>query len=211
MTSDDRNVLDQYSAEGRVVAYFGYGSLVNPRTHRTSTLHVQPARLDGWRRVWRSRPDMPGFPAALLTVWPEEQRSCDGLLVFDHIDNLPAVDRREAHYDRHVVTEDMFSPDVSLPAGCSTYVYSARTEVPAHPQPPLILRSYLDAVLQGFLAHFGEEGVIRFVEETDNWDIGVADDRAAPIYPRSVQLSSEETDFFDRHLENAGIRHRTVD
>lgn len=208
--SGDRSILEQRSAEGRVVAYFGYGSLVNRSTHQNETLQVQATRLIGWRRIWRARPDMPGFPAALLTVRPESQQSCDGLLVFDHLDNLPAVDRREARYERLEVTGDMFSGDVAAPAGCPVYVYSALENVPAHPRPPQILRSYLDAVFQGFLTHFGEDGVLRFVRETGNWEIGVADDRDAPIYPRSVKLSRAETEFFDGVLENAGIRHSPV-
>ena len=77
--------------------------------------------------------------------------------------------------------------------------------------PPRILRSYLDAVLQGFLTHFGEDGVLRFVRETDNWEIGVADDRAAPIYPRSVELSRDESVYFDNVLDNAGIVQSQVD
>ena len=113
MNPDDRSILEQRSAEGRVVAYFGYGSLVNVSTHQNETLLVQAARLEGWRRIWRPRPDMPGFPAALLTVRPDIEQSCDGLLVFDHLDNLPAVDRREARYERRTVTGDMFSCDVA--------------------------------------------------------------------------------------------------
>lgn len=206
----DRRILEQRSAEGNVVAYFGYGSLVNTSTHQNETLHVQATRITGWRRAWRPRPDMPGFPAALLTVRPESQHACDGLLVFDHLDNLSAVDRREARYERHTVTEEMFGDDVAAPAGCPIYVYSAHENVPVHPRPPQILRSYLDAVLQGFLTHFGEDGVFRFVRETDNWEIGVVDDRSAPIYPRSVRLSRDETAFFDGVLDDAGIRHSPV-
>ncbi|MEK1890750.1 MAG: gamma-glutamylcyclotransferase, partial [Phyllobacterium sp.] len=53
---------------GRLVAYFGYGSLVNRQTLRTEIVDAVPARLHGWRRLWRPRPDMPGFPAALLSI-----------------------------------------------------------------------------------------------------------------------------------------------
>ena len=60
ITRDDRG--------SAFVAYFGYGSLVNRATLRTEIVDMVPARLSGWRRCWRHRPDMPGFPAALLTV-----------------------------------------------------------------------------------------------------------------------------------------------
>lgn len=41
------------TAQG-IVAYFGYGSVVNRATLRTSIVDPIPARLSGWRRYWRS-------------------------------------------------------------------------------------------------------------------------------------------------------------
>ena len=39
-----------------------------------------------------------------------------------------------------------------------------------HPQPKTpILLSYLDVVVQGYLAEFGEAGVARFFASTDGW------------------------------------------
>ena len=183
-----------------LVAYFGYGSLVNRATHRTAIVDAIPARLTGWRRCWRPRPDMPGFPAALLSVRAEPGAACDGLVVIDRAANLAAVDQREARYRRAAVEPGVLETSRPIPANCPVYVYVAEDHIPAHPDPARILRSYLDAVLQGFLEVHGEEGVRRFIFETHGFDTPVHDDRAAPIYPRAVRLSEAEKALFERYL-----------
>lgn len=184
-----------------LVGYFGYGSLVNRATHRTGIVDAMPARLKGWRRQWRPRPDMPGFPAALLTVRPEPEAWTDGLLVIDHAENLASVDAREARYDRVALTSNDLECVGKVPADMPLFVYVAQAHVPPHPAPPMILRSYLDAVLQGFLAEHGEAGVRRFLAETEGFDIGVHDDREEPVYPRSVRLAETEHALFEALLE----------
>lgn len=183
-----------------LVAYFGYGSLVNKATHRTEIVDAFSAKLLGWRRCWRPRPDMPGFPAALLTVLREEGAVCDGLVVVDRLENLAAVDLREARYRRLPVAAHELEVFPALPAGCPVYVYEAETAVPPHPEPPKILQSYLDAVLQGFLGVHGEDGVRRFLAETHGFDTPIHADRSAPVYPRSVLLSAAERTLFDALL-----------
>jgi hypothetical protein len=190
--------------QGGLVAYFGYGSLVNRATHRTEIVDAVPARLRGWRRYWRPRPDMPGFPAALLTVREEMEAVCDGLLVIDRAENLAAVDAREARYRRIAIPAGQLETELVLPEDCPAFVYVADDDVPPHPQPPKILRSYLDAVLQGFLQVHGEEGVRRFFAETHGFDTPVHDDRQQPVYPRAVTLSETERALFERHM--AGLR-----
>jgi len=184
-------------AEGPLVAYFGYGSLVNRATHRTRIVDAFPTRLKGWRRMWRPRPDMPGFPAALLTVREEAGAVCDGLLVIDRAENLAAVDEREARYRRLALPEDALEVSRPLPADCPVFVYVAEDDVPPHPERPAILRSYLEAVLQGFLAEHGEDAVRRFMAETHGFDTPLHDDRSAPAYPRAVVLSEAEKALFD--------------
>lgn len=193
MTAD----LERLAAAGDLVAYFGYGSLINAATHRTAIVAAMPARLLGWRRHWRPRPDMPGFPAALLSVRRQAGAGCDGLLVFDRAENLAAVDAREARYRRVELAAADFDTAAPLPVACPLYVYEAQTDIPPHREPPRILRSYLDAVLQGVLAIHGEAGLAHFVAETDGFDTPVHEDRDMPLYPRSVTLREGETALFD--------------
>ncbi len=193
--------LAELARADALVAYFGYGSLVNRATHRTEIVHAVPARLRGWRRMWRPRPDMPGFPAALLSIRRDPDFICDGLLVFDRAENLAAVDAREARYRRLPVDLRALDTEEPLPPGVPVYVYEADVDIPHHPEPPKILRSYLDAVLQGFLSEHGEDGVRRFIEETEGFDTPVHEDRSAPLYPRAVMLNNQERTLFETVLE----------
>jgi hypothetical protein len=192
-------------SDNAVVAYFGYGSLVCRATHRTDILAAVPARLKGWRRHWRPRPDMPGFPAALLSVRQDESSICDGLLVFDRAENLAAVDAREARYRRIEIADGDLELLATAPYRCLTYVYVAEDHLPPHPEPPRILRSYLDAVLLGFVSEHGEEGLARFLAETEGFEVGIHDDRADPIYPRSVSLDDAHRRRFDDVLSGRGL------
>jgi len=191
---------------GELIAYFGYGSLVNRATHGTRVAHAVPARLKGRARHWRARPDMPGFPAALLTVVPEEGGAVDGLLVFDDVANLAAIDAREARYERVELLPEELELLGQTPVRCTAYVYQAITYLPPHQEEPKILQSYLDAVLQGFLREHGQSGVERFIRTTGNFHIAVHPDRENPVYPRAVALSTHERDYFDALLAEAGIR-----
>lgn len=188
--------MDALSCDG-LVAYFGYGSLVNRATHRTEIVAAMPARLRGWRRKWRPRPDIPGFPAALLTITPEKGAVCEGLLVLDRVENLAAVDAREARYRRLAAPVETLEILDGTSVDCPIFVYVADETLPQHPEPPRILRSYLDAVMQGFLAEHGEDGLRRFVRETAGFDAVIHEDRIEPLYPRAVSLSHAERRLFD--------------
>lgn len=196
-----------------LVAYFGYGSLVNRLTHRTEIVAAHRARLNGWRRFWRPRPDMPfdkakATPVSLLTVARKPGAVTDGLLVVDRAENLPAVDLREAHYARRALRPDeVMLLEGSLPDGCPLYVYEAHAAIPAHDGACPIYQSYLDAVLQGFLAEHGEAGLREFVFGTGGFETPVLADRAAPIYPRAVKLAAAEQELIDALLTERGIRH----
>ena len=196
---------DALPDEGDVVAYFGYGSLVCRATHRTAIVAAVPARLKGWRRIWRPRPDMPGFPAALLSVRREEGAGCDGLLVFDRAENLAAIDAREARYSRVAVDPGDLELHGTLPFRAPIWLYVADEHLPPHRDPPLILRSYLDAVMLGFLSEHGEKGLRRFVDETAGFDVGIHDDRAQPVYPRAVTLSPDQAALCDGLLARLGL------
>lgn len=205
--------LDELQRSGQVVAYFGYGSLVNRATHRTQIIAAVPARVSGWQREWQPRPDMTLNPddqveAALLTARRAPGSAIDGLLVFDHIDNLPAVDLRENDYHRRTVSQD----DLTLRTGRALdgvpiYIYEA-DPAPMPDEVYPILQSYLDAVMQGFLREHGEAGLADFIDSTGNFDIPILVDREWPIYPRAVELSQAEAELIDRHLERRGVVYR---
>ena len=212
----------QRAGAGELVGYFGYGSLVNRATLRTEVVAAWPARLKGWHRTWRARPDMGATPGvalpdgltpSLLSAHRASETNpgagIDGLLVIDLVDNLPEVDVREFRYHRR----DIILADLEFPVGAfgdasdgvpelafNLHVYEARVEHPPTQGPSPILRSYLDAVMQGFLREFGPEGVHRFVAETDAFHMPIHEDRHAAIYPRAVSLSASEIELFDAAL-----------
>ncbi len=176
--------------------FFGYGSLVNRRTHVYAPVHR--ATLPGWRRIWRPT----GLrPAAFLTARPAPGNRIDGLVAPVPHGDWAALDLREAGYDR-------------LPAGDVAHRIAPAPEIAVYAIPPRaddgsdapILLSYLDVVVQGYLTEFGEAGVARFFETTDNWSLPVADDRDAPLYPRAQELASEEAALVDAWLARQGSR-----
>ncbi|ALN73105.1 MULTISPECIES: gamma-glutamylcyclotransferase family protein [unclassified Aureimonas] len=200
--------LERLAREGRVIAYFGYGSLVNKRTLRTKFLGIRRAEVRGWRRAWLPRK---GQSMALLSVRPEDEAVTQGVVVYDLADHLPAVDEREAAYHRRVVMPGHIAvrghalPDVPL------FIYEGKPEEPdAAEAGAAILQSYLDAVLQGFLSLYGEEGLQRFVEETEGFETAILTDRSAPLYPRPVMLAEGEAALFDRLVSARGARFVAV-
>ena len=60
-----------------------------------------------------------------------------------------------------------------------------------------ILQSYLDVVFQGYLDHFGEDGIASFIATTLDWDRPILNDRDAPLYPRAQNLSLRELKIID--------------
>ena len=184
--------------------FFGYGSLVNRRTHAHDEAHA--ARVRGWRRAWRHT-DL--RPVAFLTAVPAPGAEIDGLIAGVPGADWRSLDLREAAYDR-VAAADVahaldWRPEVSLYA-----IPEGRHGAPdrAHP----VLLSYVDVVVQGYLNEFGEDGVARFFATTDGWDAPVADDRRDPIYLRHQTLARAERALVDRWLDDLGVtRHAAGD
>ncbi len=161
--------------------FFGYGSLVNRRTHGYPG--GIPTTVRGWRRVWRHTRL---HPAPFLTATRDAGSAIDGLTAEVPMGDWEALDAREAGYLRE-----------PLPEGPSIYHIPEGHHAPPDALHPILL-SYLDVVVQGYLTEFGEAGVARFFETTDGWDAPVRDDRAAPIYPRAQRLTHEERALVDR-------------
>jgi hypothetical protein len=193
------------SGEVSLVGYFGYGSLVNRATLRTDIVAAYPARLEGWRRYWRRHPkdtaNRDGVNPAVLTAGRDAKAGIDGMLVIDRLDNLPSVDEREHRYQRVEIGNADLSfyaeaPEIAFPL----YIYEARFEEEER-HSSRIIRSYLDAVMQGFHREFGEAGLHRFIKETDDFHHLFHEDRHAPAYPRAVTLAADEQQLFETVLQ----------
>lgn len=177
-------------------AFFGYGSLVNLATHAYAD--PRPARLQGWRRVWRHTRLR---EAAYLSVEPAPDSTIDGIVARVPGADWQSLDAREAAYLRHDVTHAVRHD--GPPAPTAVYQVSPQhISVPgaAHP----ILLSYIDVVVQGFLRVYGHQGVADFFATTGGWDTPILNDRAAPVYPRAQVLTGAETALVDQHLAQVG-------
>lgn len=178
--------------------FFGYGSLVNTATHIYERHH--PARLTGWRRVWRHTPirDM-----AFLTAEPFEGVWIDGLIAAVPGADWAALDTRETGYDRVAVAGGI-DHDAKEAGEIAVYTIPEGKHGPTEDQRPILL-SYLDVVVQGYLQVFGQDGGHHFFETTAGWDGPILNDRDAPLYPRAQRLLPKETDFVDQHIKALGV------
>jgi len=174
------------------IAYFGYGSLVNLGSLRTPYITAHRATLKGWNRTWLSQRNMPDM--ALLSVIEAPDEEIDGLLIIDHIESLPDLDKREAQYSRVTIDNKKLTIHDSQVSVDTKFLYVA-DNLPTTTENK-IARSYLDVVMQGYLQQFGEEGLQRFVNTTHNFDIQIIEDREKPLYPRATQLTAREKKIF---------------
>ncbi|GLQ34469.1 gamma-glutamylcyclotransferase [Amylibacter marinus] len=182
--------------------FFGYGSLVNLRTHNYQ--NPQTGRISGWRRVWRSARN---GDISFLSIEPYDGE-ISGMFASTAGIGWDALDLRERGYARQ-----------SLPKGCiigtqpdspaMIYVGAPNAIDPSVQKP--ILLSYLDVVVQGFHVHFGRQGVADFFNSTAQWARPVLDDRAAPIYPRAQELTLEQQQLVDENLERLPQAHLVRD
>ncbi len=174
--------------------FFGYGSLVNRNTHDYKQGH--PAQITGWRRAWRRSPLR---AVSYLTAVPAAGCEIDGLIAAVPDGNWTALDIRERAYLRHDATDHVnhtanHDPEVAI------YAIEHGQHHPPGPENPILL-SYLDVVVQGYLAEFGKEGVARFFATTDGWEAPILNDRADPAYPRAQSLTKAEAGLVDFHLK----------
>jgi len=181
------------------IAYFGYGSLVNLGSLRTPYISAHRATLLGWKRAWLARPRVensfaPTDGLAFLSVVRSIGSEIDGLVITDHASSLAALDEREVLYSRvDVDNSDIIYHDKPADAS-SQFLYEA--DQPLAQDGVEILRSYLDVVMQGYLQHFGEAGLHRFIDTTLNFDCAIKEDRDDPVYPRATILTAEEIALF---------------
>lgn len=178
--------------------FFGYGSLVNTNTHDYPD--ARPAKLSGWRRAWVRTT---ARAVVFLTVTPDPATTIDGVIAAVPDADWIALDAREHGYTRHssagAVTHDLIHlPDIAH--------YAIPPEATGATGNHVILLSYLDVVVQGFLHRYGEPGVKAFFDTTDGWETPVLDDRNDPIYSRHQTLTGAETTLIDDHLTRLSAR-----
>lgn len=167
--------------------FFGYGSLVNRKTH--TYLDAVAAEVRGWRRSWRGTKLR---ELAFLTAEPDSGGRIVGLIAAVPGADWTALDVREAAYARHPV-EHAHDRAVNVEIYA---VEAGQIDMGQHP----ILLSYLDTVIQGFWTEFGEDGARDFFDDTTGWHLPILDDRADPIYPRATEMTRAERAFVDENL-----------
>ena len=128
------------AAHTDLVAYFGYGSLVNKHTLRTRYVDSFPATLSGYRRHWQARTKTLAESVALLSIHAEPACDIKGMIVVDLIDNLPAVDEREAGYTRHAISAAQLQIDSSVSLPEHLYVYIANEPESTEPDQGALLQ-----------------------------------------------------------------------
>lgn len=185
--------------------FFGYGSLVNHDTHIHEYPDPRPATLRGWRRAWVGSPRR---NVVLLTAIPSPTDAIEGLMAAVPDGDWHALDQREAGYDR-IWTTDIEGHNLDPVPPMAVYSVHPDKRLPTDDQ--IILMSYLDVVVQGFLRVYGHDGVARFFETTDGWHTTILNDRAAPIYPRHKQLSTVEIALVDDYVAKIKAKVETMD
>ncbi|MDN5786694.1 gamma-glutamylcyclotransferase family protein [Pseudorhodobacter sp.] len=176
--------------------FFGYGSLVNRATHAYP--NGQRASLAGWRRAWVHTA---ALPRSFLSVIRDPGCTIHGLIAEVPGGDWSALDIREEGYTRQ--------PDQAMISGAAfpIQVYAipdGMGHAPAHDYP--ILLSYVDAVVQGFLTEYGDQGAAHFFETTTGWDAPILNDRKVPQYPRSQRLSAQAQAVVDAGLRGVGAK-----
>lgn len=177
---------------------FGYGSLVNARTHGYAEVHA--ATITGWRRKWCHAE---GRRWAFLAAVPVEGAVLHGVIARVAEAEWMALDQREFSYER-VETARVEHPLPHAVRVQHYWVPEGKHRPPDRNEP--VLLSYLDTCVEGFLAVFGDVGPARFFDTTDGWDAPVLDDRAAPIYSRHTAPGPEVEAITDAALDRLGAR-----
>ena len=177
--------------------FFGYGSLVNRSTHTYP--RATQATVKGWARAWKKSKLR---RVAFLTAIEAHGEEIDGLIAAVPGADWAALDERERAYHRLPVVEIRHDhpplPDIQIYRARPDHIEEA---VGDH----VMLLSYVDVVVQGYLREFGAEGADRFFATTHGWDMPICDDRADPVYPRHQRLSAEERAFVDDRLTRLGV------
>lgn len=147
--------------------FFGYGSLVDKRTHDYTP--VQHATATGWRRAWCATPDR---DLCFLTAIRDEGSEIHGLVAPVPGQDWAALDQRERAYDRHEAGCDVAQAGGAAPSSVAIYAVAPSRRSQPTPDNPILL-SYLDVVIHGYVHEFGEDGAAHFFATTSGWNAPV--------------------------------------
>jgi len=186
------------------ISYFGFGSLVNRDTRPRDEVAVN-ATLKGWGRVWNHRVRVgPGRQSCTSLSVEPLSGSIEGVVVRIPLSELPALDARESGYARmRLPVTDFVLPETLYTDTVYVYRSLQKNRHLADEQHP-VAQSYIDCVMAGYLKRFGDDGLKDLLQTTRGWELPVLNDRQAPTYPRSVNLPTEQYQYFDTLL--ASIR-----
>lgn len=174
--------------------YFGFGSLVNAQTLPDGA-RWQRATLRGWRRSWR-HPIAGEHRWAAMDVLPDPDGEIDGLLLVGGGELDDYLVQREDGYRATPLAIETLRCERAPTAAERPQLWTSCS--PAAAGDPLwLMQSYVDVVMAGYLREFGEAGLVRFIESTDNWQLPCFDDRQLPRYPRAVALSPREREIIE--------------
>lgn len=182
------------------INYFGYGSLVNRHTRPDGEEAIN-VTLKGWRRVWNHRVTNVDARHACTSLSIERaEAQIKGVLVRIPQAKLADLDEREFGYERLTLSASNFA----LPEGLDVdEIQVYRSLEPnrhlADSEHP-VTQSYVDCVMAGYQARFGDEGLLELLASTRGWDRPTMNDRAEPTYPRSVKLPENLHHYFDSLL-----------
>jgi len=186
------------------ISYFGFGSLVNRDTRPRDEVAVN-ATLKGWGRVWNHRVRVgPGRQSCTSLSVEPLSGSIEGVVVRIPLSELPALDARESGYARmRLPVTDFVLPETLYTDTVYVYRSLQKNRHLADEQHP-VAQSYIDCVMAGYLKRFGDDGLKDLLQTTRGWELPVLNDRQAPTYPRSVNLPTDQYQYFDTLL--ASIR-----
>ena len=176
--------------------FFGYGSLVNQRTHDYPRAEI--ASLSGWERCWVGTS---AREIAYLSIRPNPKKKLHGLIAAVPDADWRALDEREKGYRRTDVTDQI----VGVGEDREVAVYAVHAPLVEDEQPRPILLSYLDVVIQGYFEQFGPGGPANFFDTTVGWNRPILDDRAAPQYPRHQNLDVQTRAIVDDYLDRSDL------
>lgn len=181
---------------------FGYGSLVNRDTHIFRDLYK--ARVRGWRRRWCHWVEAPFGTCTSLTVVSDASAEVTGLVMGTPLSEHAKLNAREKGYDRIIIPSGAIDHDG--PRNIEVELYQSRHQLPGNADAP-ILQSYLDTVMQGFEAEFGQDGVTDFLANTDGWETPILRDRSNPKYPRVTPLSAIDAERYDAMMSEMDVSY----